>query len=501
MTQGNIEREVKLAVWPGFVLPALDDVVDGALAVPAPETRLDAVYYDTADFRLAREGITLRHRSDGGWTLKLPDEGAPVGGLSRREITIDAGPRAVPAEISSLVASRVRTSTLEPVAKLQTLRRRTDLVDPEGATVAEVVDDEVSVLEGRRVALRFREVEVELRNGDVPGALDAIVDRLRSAGAGAPDPTPKVVRALGPGAQADPELATSRLRKHPTAADVLTTGFTRAARRLVENDPGVRVGGDDEFVHQARVATRRMRSDLRTFGALLDEGWATSMRDELRWLGDALGEVRDADVLLARIRRQLDGLRRPDRVVGTGLLDVIDAQRASARARLLDIVDTHRYATLLDRVVDGARQPRLLAAAGAPASDVVPRLVRGPWSALEKAMNRIGPASADEELHAVRIRAKRARYAADVAALVIGGSAQRLADEIAHVQDVLGGHQDACVAREWLRRTALDVDAPIAFVAGQLAAQQDAESSARRAELPAAWRRASKGKLRTWLTR
>ena len=116
-------------------------------------------------------------------------------------------------------------------------------------------------------------------------------------------------------------------------------------------------------------------------------------------------------------------------------------------------------------------------------------------------MKRSGPGSADEELHAVRIRAKRARYAADVAAVVNGGRARRLAGEIARLQDVLGAHQDACVARDWLRRTALDVDPPVAFVAGQLAAQQDAESVARRAELPAAWHRASKRKLRTWLTR
>ena len=69
------ETEVKLAVWPGFVLPPLDDVADGVLAVPVGEKRQEAVYYDAPDVRLARAGITLRHRSDDGWTLKLPDDG------------------------------------------------------------------------------------------------------------------------------------------------------------------------------------------------------------------------------------------------------------------------------------------------------------------------------------------------------------------------------------------------------------------------------------------
>lgn len=497
----NVEREVKLAVWPGFVLPPLDGVVDGALAVPSADERLDAVYFDTRDLRLAREGITLRHRSDGGWTLKLPDGGAPVGGLSRREINVDADPGEVPDEITMLVASRLRSSTLAPVARLQTLRKRTDLVDPEGATLAEIVDDEVSVLEGRRVALRFREVEVEVHDGASNGDLGAIVDRLRSAGAGAPDPTPKVVRALGPAAQAPPDLLPVPLDRRPTAAQVLIAGLTGAAGNLVENDPGVRIGEDDEAVHQARVATRRLRSDLRTFGSLLDESWVTPLRDELRWLGDALGEVRDADVLLIRLRRQLDGLRRPDRVVGARLLDIVGAEHDAARGRLMNVLDSPRYTTLLDRVVEGARAPRLVPGADAPATEVLPALAKVAWDALERSMRHIGPASADEELHAVRIRAKRARYAADVAALVVGAPAGKLARRIAGVQDVLGNHQDACVARDWLRHAAVEVDAPVAFVAGELAAGQDVDAQARRSELPAAWERASKGKHRSWLTR
>ncbi|MCU1486315.1 MAG: hypothetical protein JWN67_3061 [Actinomycetia bacterium] len=494
------ETEVKLAVWPGFVLPPLDDVAEGVLAVPVGEKRQEAVYYDAPDVRLARAGITLRHRSDDGWTLKLPDDGPVVeGGLSRTEIVVAGDPRTVPPELRARVASRLRTAVLGPVARLQTLRRRTDLVDAEGTVLAEVVDDEVSVLDGRRVALRFREVEVELREGASTAMLGEVVSRLRAAGAGAPDPTPKVMRALGPRSQAAPDLVERPLRSKPTAAQVLAAGLGKAARRLVEHDPIVREGLDDEGVHQARVATRRMRSDLRTYGELLDDSWSQPLRDELQWLAAALGEVRDADVLHARLERQLATLRRPDRVVGGGLLELLSGQRAEARAGLLQVLDSTRYLALLDLVVDGAASPRTLPAADAAAVDVLPRLVRGPWEKLEKAAVRLRAGSADEELHEVRIRAKRARYAADVAALVIGKPALRLADEVAGLQEVLGEHQDACVARDWLRRAAVDVEAPVAFVAGELAARQDQEADARREEWPAAWRRASKGKLRAWL--
>lgn len=497
---GTVEREVKLAVWPGFVLPSLDDVASGVLAVPVGEKRLEAVYHDTPDVRLARADITLRHRSDDGWTLKLPDDGAPVDGLSRREITVAGDQRAVPEEILALVTARVRTSPLGPVARLQTVRNRTDLLDPEGLKLAEVVDDEVSVLDGRRVAMRFREVEVELAEDAPDGMLDEIIARLRAAGAGAPDPTPKVMRALGPPAAAPAELADLPLGKRPTAGDVLRAGLTRAARKLIEHDPVIRTSDDDEAVHQARVATRRLRSDLRTYGDLLDEAWVAPLRDELRWLADTLGDVRDADVLLQRLRRQLDGLRRADRLVGAGLLELLERQRSEARTRLLDALASLRYVALLDLVVEAAAAPRTLPAADAPAVDVLPRLFATPWRALEKSASRISGGSADDELHSVRIRAKRARYAADVAALVIGKPAKRLSEAVADVQEVLGDHQDACVARDWLRRASLEVEAPAAFVAGQLAVLQDVEAERHRQAFPAAWRQAGKGKLRAWLT-
>jgi CHAD domain-containing protein len=219
----------------------------------------------------------------------------------------------------------------------------------------------------------------------------------------------------------------------------------------------------------------------------------------LKWLADALGEVRDADVLLVRLERQLATLRRPDRVVGAALLELLDHQRSAARQRLLGVLDSERYLVLLDRVVAAAAAPAILPAADAPASEVLPRLARRPWSSLEKAADRLATGSADEEFHQVRVRAKRARYAADVAALVIGRPAERLADEVARVQDLLGEHQDACVARDWLRRAAIDVEAPAAFVAGELSVLQDSEASAHRAAWPAAWSRANKGKLRAWL--
>ncbi|MDQ3461596.1 MAG: CYTH domain-containing protein, partial [Actinomycetota bacterium] len=128
----QVEREVKLGVWPGFRLPELDDVVDGLAVVPGATRRLDATYHDTPDLRLARSGATLRHRSAEGWTLKLPDGGGTDELLSRRELTVTGDGARVPVELAHLVVAWVRTSTLGPVAKLHTVRHSLELVDDEG---------------------------------------------------------------------------------------------------------------------------------------------------------------------------------------------------------------------------------------------------------------------------------------------------------------------------------------------------------------------------------
>jgi CHAD domain-containing protein len=499
----TIEREVKLGVWPGFTMPALDDLAEDVVADRGSEQRLDAVYHDTADLRLARSNITLRYRTGDdegdGWTLKLP-KSATKGLLSRDEIVVVDDPRVVPDEISRLVVAEVRGAPVLPIARLHTVRQRVVLRTEEGKHLAEVVDDEVSVLDGRRVALRFREVEVELAEGVDEEMLDEIVVRLRAAGAGQPDTMPKVIRALGPRALEPPDLQRVVLGKRPTAAEVLRAGLTKAALRVLDHDAGVRVGEEPEAVHQARVGTRRLRSDLRTFGPLLDREWAEELRVELAWLADLLGAVRDTDVLLERLDHDValldDADARGARVLGTKLRK----QRTAARGRLLGAMDSARYTALLDRLVDASLDPKVLPDAARPAADVLPALVDKPWRALAKAASHVEDDAPDEVLHRIRIRAKRARYAADVAALVLGKPAARFAEAVAGVQEVLGDHQDACVLRAWLRDAAVDLEPGAALAAGQLLAMASARADDRRAAWSKAWAHANKGRLRTWLT-
>ena len=154
---------------------------------------METVYYDTPDLRLARWGVSLRRRAGEGWTLKLAPPpstpGKPGAVLERDELTFQGSATRPPDAALEVVRAYVRKAELVPVARLSTVRRRVRLVDATGNRVAEVVDDEVSVRDGRRVAARFREIEVEVPSRDGAGGEDSIitplVTRLRGAGAGA----------------------------------------------------------------------------------------------------------------------------------------------------------------------------------------------------------------------------------------------------------------------------------------------------------------------------
>jgi CHAD domain-containing protein len=503
----KIEREVKLAAWGGFTLPALDDLGPDLTVEPLKAKKLDATYYDTRDLRLARAGVSLRHRlgDDPPWTVKLPDgDSGPV--MSRREIPFGGPAGTIPEAAAALVRAYARGEPLVPVARLKTERSRVAVL-ADGAPVAEIADDEVSVYHGRRLASRFRELEVEVEDEAPDGLLPAVVERLRGAGAGAPDKTPKVVRALGPRALEPLPGAVTAVGPDSTVAEVVKAAVGNALARIVAHDPGVRLGDDPEDVHQARVGTRRLRSDLRTFRPLLDRDWAAGLREEAGWYAGLLGEVRDTEVLMERLEHQAATLPKEDAEAAAPIVARLGRDREAARQRLLEGMDSQRYLALLDRLSEAAARPVFAGGDHSPgggpdqrAAEALPPLVRRPWRRLAKAVKSLPEVPADEELHAVRILAKHTRYAAEAAAGVIGKRAAAFAKQIAAVQTVLGDHQDACVTEDWLRRaTAKTRSTREAMLIGQLIGLQRAEAAAKRAAWPEVWARASDRALRGWL--
>jgi CHAD domain-containing protein len=281
----------------------------------------------------------------------------------------------------------------------------------------------------------------------------------------------------------------------PTAGDLVVQALRTSVLSLAENEPGIAAADDPERVHKARVATRRLRSNLKTFAPLLDKHWANELRKELRWLGAALGEVRDGEVLTARLGAHVDSLPARYRSAGRALVAKLKEETGLMRVRLVATIESERHAELLRRLADGAGEPPLKRSAARPGIDVLPAQVVPRWEHLERRVGALPPDPADAELHRVRILAKRARYAAEAAVPAAGEEAKAFAKALANLQTVLGELQDSITAAAWLR-SAASADDP---VAGRLIKLEEAAAAAARAEWPKAWKAASRKSLRRWL--
>jgi CHAD domain-containing protein len=462
------ELEVKLDVDPGWELPELA----GEFLEPRLIT---STYYDTAARTLALAGVTVRRRVENGrslWQLKVPR------GKSRLELEAPGGPKGPPKAFSQLLLGLTRRRPLEESATLRT-RRTGTRVNADGAGVADVLLDSVDVLDGRRVRESFAEVEIELQRGD-ERILDKLGRRLRRLGARPGAGKPKLFRVLGLDSEPTSPPADA------TPAEHLRSLVARQYAAILAHDPGTRLGDDPEDLHQLRVATRRLRAILRAAQPLLEETWTESLRGELEWLGDLLGPVRDLDVIVGQLKGERDTLDPPERADATRLLDLLVVDRERARSELLSGLRSKRYLALLD-TIEAAAAGLPLVAADETLEDIAGREFRK----LRKAMDALPVEPSDGELHRARVKAKRARYAAELAAASAGRKTERFVSRAKRFQDVVGEHQDAVVAEERLRALLAERarGARTAFAAGRLVERQRARRRAAREDLPEAWQK------------
>ncbi len=472
------ERELKMMVPDTFELPDLGDAVAGASLGDVEERVKDDTYFDTPDLRLARWGCTLRHRNGHGWTLKIPRPSKGVV-LDREEVMIPGDPGLPPVRALNLVSSLTRGTPVEDVAHVHTRRRLRRWSTDDGVLVAELADDLVRGSRTDGAVVSFREIEAELAPDAADRLLAAVVKRLTAASGRAERPVPKVVRVLGPPATRPPDVDVVPLPSEPTARQVIQAAFASSVTRLLLQLPAARLGTDPEGVHQARVAARRMRSDLKTFEPLLDAEWTVGLGAELKSLIDELGAVRDADVLGVTLRDVVDRHPTIDRDAAGRVLHELELERRRARRRLLRHLNDERSMRLLDRLVAASEDPATRPRADRPAREVMPKLVRKRWKRLDRAIDALGRRPAPEDLHAVRILAKRVRYAADAVAPAVGRQARKFAADAAEIQDSLGELNDAAVTGAWLTRCAERLDGPAAFAAGRMSETIVAEARTR----------------------
>jgi CHAD domain-containing protein len=485
-----VEIERKYDVDHDFVVPDLTGLT-GCSSVGKPETHLlVANYFDTDDLRLAARGITLRRRrggDDAGWHLKIP-----AGPDTKNELRAPLGKaQNVPTRLTALVTGYTRGQKLRPVARLETRRTVTRLFGEGGEVLAEVADDSVS---GQRLdqvvddttVTAWREIEVELGTGP-PQLLSAVAKRLRKAGARRAGTASKLNRLLKV-----PTNTGMPRSEWSTAGDVAVGYLADQLGAMLASDPKVRLQQYDA-VHKMRVAIRRTRSILKSYGAVLDRGRTDALQPELKWLADALGEVRDLEVLRERFTRRLADLAAD----GTHpWLDTMAEEEQAAYRRLSATMKDPRYFAVLDSLEGLVAAPPLTERARRPIDKEVPRLVIRSWHRLARRYTSIEAADDhDAARHETRKAAKRARYTAEAAAAALGRPAANVAAQAESLQDVLGRFQDGVIAQRHLAATAETVTDPReSFTLGALSGVEYCEATAALREVDAVWRRASKPK-------
>jgi CHAD domain-containing protein len=449
----NEEIELKLLVSPEFELPDLEVKKSGVASATELEPQdLTATYFDTSDLRLLRNGITLRYRSgeEPGpkWTVKLSN-GRDDARRTELDFVADGTiPTNGPADLLWGVLGGRR---LEPMVEMKTKRRRWSLTAEQGEELANLTDDRVMVLKGNNIVDTFREIEIEAAAADRE-QLQRIADAIGEAG-GHGEQRSKFSRAVDAvyGEDAIGGPIQSPLPGDP-ATEAVRPMLAAALTRLLANDPYARLG-DVEGVHQLRVGARRMRSVFRTFAPLLVDEKVAPIVDDLRWLGQMLGAVRDLDVVTGALQSE-----EVDATAVAPLFATLAARRATAYAELSSALSSERYLGLIEAVGALIEDHALTLESPGSCQQVLPGLVDKAWDKLRSAARKLERDSPPEEFHRVRILAKRARYTAESVVEFTKSKERkrlsRLASRAEAVQNTLGEQQDAFYARNLLEGVA-----------------------------------------------
>jgi CHAD domain-containing protein len=256
-----------------------------------------------------------------------------------------------------------------------------------------------------------------------------------------------------------------------------------------------------------RVASRRLRSTLRTFGAIVSRPQTDHLAAELKWLGGVLGEARDAEVQAERLDEQVR-LTDIEELLGP-VQARVQAHGAKARATSMKAVSaalkSERYYALLDELDQLTADLPAGPAARDSARQALPAAVSRSYRKTRRRMRAAlkAPAGSPQEaaLHDARKAAKQARYAAEAVAPALGRDAARFGKRMKKLQTVLGDHQDTVVGRQLARR--LGVTAQLAgesaFSYGLFYGRDACEGTRLQAKALNAWQEASRRRYRRWL--
>ena len=206
-----------------------------------------------------------------------------------------------------------------------------------------------------------------------------------------------------------------------------------------------------EAVHRARVATRRIRSLLKTYGDLFEPGPLPSYRRNLARLARWLEGVRETDVLSTLLLTVAGEAGLPQRAQQR-LRGALRAAQSGARTDLRAQLQTREWRSVVQELVPEEGAPGLVLREGGSDEQVLDLAAR----TLIKCRKGLAQRShSPAELHALRLRVKRCRYALEpICSTRMRRGVGKVLRRLALMQTVLGAHRDTVLALRWLEQQA-----------------------------------------------
>jgi CHAD domain-containing protein len=444
------------------------------------------------------------------YTLK--SLGAIEEGIAKRmeiEVPLD-GPVDVPAEvpvkrIRELIDGLIFPRKLLEHIQVSTDRRRYQIFSSEGAEIELAFDASSFSLRGlhqKRRTHKLNEMEAEIHHGSAT-ALESLASSLSATFGYSPSGASKFEVAverfkLALPSKKTPEKLKVRLEDRLDLAvrKILTYQFQRFREQL----PGVLQDIDTEFVHQARVATRRMRSALRLFRESIPQGAVTYLGEELKWLGGKFGTVRDLDVFLLNLSRFRPQIKRFPSKKKKAFENWIEKHRRSPLKALQEALESSRYKTFERRFMQFLEKP-LPARPRAPLAvkpvrEVAPVVITQKFEAAIRQGHKVLAKPKLKQFHALRIQMKRLRYAVEFMAPAYEGALTPFIERTVEIQDCLGELQDTVFTGEFIESLLAEwkgklVDPDLLFILGEIYQLQTEIAGDRRERFGKIWERFS----------